>query len=577
MGHLSIAVLGSSLICYEEQEIHFSTRKQLALLVYLAVEGGRHSRQSLSELFWPELDAEHARSALRTTLRRLREQLAHASHGHEYLLSDRTALGLAPDAKIRLDVHSVEEAWDSTRNTTTSAISLSTQGQQELVNQLEHALRLVRGSFLAGFSLRDSIGFDNWSRFQAEHWHVRTTALFAHLARLQEAASEREQALHTVTHWLEIDPLNEDAYQCLMRLHLSGGNKRAALQSYDAYQKMLFQELQAQPTAEMMELARHIRSVTALAEHVQHTLRPSASASSLFESPLIGRRAEFGMLLEQYYSITDGIAQAVLVEGEAGIGKTRLVMEFIGWAQAQGADVLHGQAFEAGGRLSYQVVVDALRPRLEREHTPEKLVSSVWLAELARLFPRLQERYPDLSIPLVDESAARTRLFAAVARLLHALAHRAPLIFVLDDIQWADTASLDLLLNLAHYMVEEAAPFLFIGCLRSEALLSGSSQLMQWRMGLERLIPLRRLSLASFSPQETLDLLASVLDDGQRSMDGSLPNTELGTRVELGTWLYTQTAGQPFYLFEMLKLLRERGVLRSKTRGEWARVLNADT
>ncbi len=567
MTYLSIAVLGSPLVCYEEQEIRFSTRKQLALLLYLAVEGGMHSRQSLSELFWPELDAEHARSALRTTLRRLREQLADASHGHEYLLSDRTTLGLAPDAKIRLDVHSMEEAWDATRNMTDSAPSLSTQRQQELVNGLEHALRLVRGSFLAGFSLQDAIGFDNWSRFQSEHWHVRATTLFAHLARLQEAASEREQALHTVTRWLEIDPLNENAYQCLMRLHLSGGNKRAALQSYDAYRKMLFQELQAQPTAEIMELAHHIRSVTALAEHVKLTLHPSASATSLFESPLIGRRAEFGTLLEQYYSITDGIAQAVLVEGEAGIGKTRLVMEFIGWAQAQGADVLHGQAFEAGGRLSYQVVVDALRPRLEREHTPETLVSSVWLAELARLFPKLQERYPDLSIPLVDESAARTRLFEAVARLLHALARRAPLIFVLDDIQWADTASLDLLLNLAHYMVEKPSPFLFIACLRSEALLSGSSGLMQWRMGLERLIPLRRLSLASFSPQETLDLLSSVLDDGQHSMDDSLPNTELDSRVKLGTWLYTQTTGQPFYLFEMLKLLRERGVLLSKQGG----------
>ena len=102
MAYLSIAVLGSPLICYGEQEIHFSTRKQLALLLYLAVEGGRHSRQSLSELFWPELDAEHARSALRTTLRRLREQLADASRGREYLLSDRTTLGLAPDAKIRL-------------------------------------------------------------------------------------------------------------------------------------------------------------------------------------------------------------------------------------------------------------------------------------------------------------------------------------------------------------------------------------------------------------------------------------------------------------------------------------------
>ena len=86
----------------------------------------------------------------------------------------------------------------------------------------------------------------------------------------------------------------------------------------------------------------------------------------------------------------------VVVQGEPGIGKTRLAREFLGWVAAQGADVIQGRAFETGGRLPYQPLVDALRSRIELENAPEDLLSDIWLIELGRLLPELHERYPDL-------------------------------------------------------------------------------------------------------------------------------------------------------------------------------------
>src|SRR5207244_37711 len=103
--------------------------------------------------------------------------------------------------------------------------------------------------------------------------------------------------------------------------------------------------------------------------------------------PLVGRAAELAQLAETFNMATDGRPMVTLLEGEAGIGKTRLATEFLAWAGAQGADVLSGRAFETGGRVPYQPLVDALRPRLEREAAPNKLLSDVWLAELARLLP----------------------------------------------------------------------------------------------------------------------------------------------------------------------------------------------
>src|SRR5207302_7813877 len=110
-----------------------------------------------------------------------------------------------------------------------------------------------------------------------------------------------------------------------------------------------------------------------------------------------------------YHTAHRGQTQVVLLEGEMGIGKTRLATEFLAWAEMEGADVLQGQAFETGGQLPYRPVIEALRPRIERENAPDDLLSDLWLAALARLLPERGERYPEPPHPVGDKSAARKR------------------------------------------------------------------------------------------------------------------------------------------------------------------------
>src|SRR5256714_11318537 len=143
-------------------------------------------------------------------------------------------------------------------------------------------------------------------------------------------------------------------------------------------------------------------------------------------APLVGRAAAFRQLVGSFQQARGGQPQAVLLVGEAGIGKTRLVSEFVAWVKAQGAEVLSGHAFEMGGRLPYQPLVEALRPRLEKENAPEDLLEDLWLTELSRLLPELRGRYPDLPAAREDELAGQGRLFEAVVRLLEALGRAAP-------------------------------------------------------------------------------------------------------------------------------------------------------
>ena len=112
MSQLQLSLLGTPVVKHGERTLTFSTRKALALLVYLAVEGGSHPRKTLSESFWPELDAEHGRAALRATLLELRKLLerTHGPGERAHLLIERDMLGFDQGSPLILDLRLVESA-----------------------------------------------------------------------------------------------------------------------------------------------------------------------------------------------------------------------------------------------------------------------------------------------------------------------------------------------------------------------------------------------------------------------------------------------------------------------------------
>jgi DNA-binding SARP family transcriptional activator len=494
MGDVYLTLLGPPEVRHGDQMLLFSTRKELALFIYLAVEGRVQLRQNLSEQFWPEGDAMHGRAALRISLLHLRHLLGEGTDVFPvpHLLITRDTLGLDPTSGIELDLHTLHEAWTLARADARATLTMPEEAHRNLLARLQHAISLPRGEFLEGFSLRDAPAFDDWVRFQREYWHLRVNEVFDRLSRLQFEAGELAPAIETVSRWLVLDPLQEDAYQRLMRVHFAAGDRAAALHAYDTCRARLSTGMQAEPTPETVALASRLRAMTPPRRKEVPPPALALSPAALLEGPLLGRTAELSTLIKLYHIARRGQTQVVLLEGEVGIGKTRLASEFLAWAEMEGADVLQGQAFEAGGQLPYRPVIEALRPRIERENAPDDLLSDLWLAELARLLPELCDRYPDLPDPVGEKSVARTRLFEAVARLGQALAARAPLVWFIDDVQWADAASLDVFHYLARRLAESETPALLLLTLRmGEGGLRPA--LVEWRTGLERAVPLTRL------------------------------------------------------------------------------------
>ncbi len=450
MAHLHLNFLGKPDVRHAGKALTFRTRKTLALLVYLVVEGGLHSREFITVLLWPDSDAKSARSNLRTTLLYLRKSLAHAGDD-VHLVVTRNELSFDFSSEHTLDMRVLSSA----EHNADSAAFLET-------------LALYRADFLAGFNLEDAPEFDNWAAVQREHWHLQFSKLLERQSQLQMESGAASGALAAALRWVAHDALDEGAHRRVMQLHFAARDNVAALKAYEKCRDLLSAELQVEPTPAMQALAVRIRSEAA--PQVQPKIAPSTARSAVLTIPLVGRGSEHQQLVSGFHAARKGVAQIVMLCGEAGIGKTRLAGEFLRWAAAQGADVLHGRAYETGGRLPYQPIVEALRARLERDSEAVTALSSVWLAELSRLLPELYDLVPGLPVPTQDDTLGRSRLFESISRLGEALAERAPLVLFVDDIQWADTASLDVLHYSARRWGESGAAVLLLLGFRAEAL-----------------------------------------------------------------------------------------------------------
>ena len=494
MSPIILNVLGAPAVSYAGQRLSFRNRKALALLIYLAVESGAHLRDHLAALFWPEVDQSHSRMLLRSAIAWLRQALATAGADPADILSveqDRLQLNRAV---LDLDLAVLDAAERSAQ--------AAPAEQTDLRATLMAALNAYRGDFLLGFSVSGAPSFDEWVSIQSERRHRQMHPIFDRLTQLLCAEGTWDAAIDVATRWVAHDPLHEVAHQRLIQAHAAAGNRMAALQVYQHCCAVLAAELGVPPSSETTALADDVRArdgrlahevgQASEAERDMLTLpvrRPAAPPQGWTDlQPPVARA---------YHAARQGQAQILVLEDSTSRGETYLATEVACWVTAQGADVLYGRAYDLGGRIPYQPVADALRQRIDQERAPDDLLPDVWLTELSRLLPDLRDRYPDLPPPLADEATAPMRLYEAVVRLTAALAQRRPLVWVVDDMHWADACSRDLLHYAARRWVASGVPVLLLCTVRSEAsnaAARGERAIADWLAPLARELPVTCLA-----------------------------------------------------------------------------------
>ena len=209
---LHLYLLGPPEARLGETPLVFPTRKTLALLIYLALEGGSQPREHLAALFWPESTTERSYASLRNTLGHLQTALRQASDQAQtsYLTVTHQTLALNPDADIELDLHTIERAYTLARADRSNRVALENSTNQSL---LQSAADCYRGDFLTGFSLGDAPGFDDWVLTQGEVWRRRLGLILDRLSEIQFASGDFASAAEITAQWIALDGLNEVAYR----------------------------------------------------------------------------------------------------------------------------------------------------------------------------------------------------------------------------------------------------------------------------------------------------------------------------------------------------------------------------
>jgi DNA-binding SARP family transcriptional activator len=566
MPALKVCLFGSPHITCDAVPLHISSQKAQALFYYLVSNRQAHSREKLATLFWGETGDRQAKGSLRNTLYELRRNLATGQEpDREYIVTQGNTLAFDLETDYYLDVEEFEELLDR-----------EAAGKRAKMDNWSKAVELYQGDFLEGFIVKDSYDFEDWCFFERERLQRRYLEALTELSDYCGQQGENERAIAYATQILSRDSLRENIHRQLMRLYYAVGNRSAALRQYEICKEVTERELGVAPLAETTTIyeqilrqelvepppkvetpPREVRIETPW-PHPPSPLRPWRQSEYL-SSSLVGRDREYAQLIRHLETAAQGRGQLVIVGGEVGIGKTRLVQELLDRAEPD-FHLLIGRCYESEMMLPYQPLVEALRGYLPTLDVEKLQIPSLWLAEVSKLVPELSEVLPDFphSVPL-NSDTERSRLFEGVVQFLVGVSRHYPLIIFIDDLHWADQATLAFLQYLARHVTRQR--MLLIGAYRTEDL---SEPLMNTMRSLRQDGLLATITLHRLTLEEVTTLI--------REMAGMESGGE-----KFSHRIHKDTEGNPFFISEVIRSLFEEGVLYRDEHGWSTNLKDFDT
>ena len=380
-------------------------RKHLALLVYLARSPRRgRSREHLIGLLWGDRTDAAARHSLSEALRVIRR---HAGEGSVEVTVGQVRLG---PASAQLDVDRLEE--------------LTAAGEWEAASEL------VSGEFLEGFALAEASEFEDWLATERELWSRRGLEVLMSCAESQAQVGKVEEACGFAERAMRLQPRSESALRCALRCRSLAGDRSGALALFDRFSSRVAEESGVELSGETRSLVERVRRERAPRAEVAH-----ADSITAARPPLEGRGEELQRLLAAAAGSARTRRAALLVlEGDAGMGKSRLLDELLTRLRLDGVPVAAARAVEADRAEPWSAVLALARGGLI-EAPGVGGAPAAALAAFAAVLPEWAERFRGAT------SLAPHPLGRAFAEVLRSAVEEQPATIAVDDAQWLDPDS----------------------------------------------------------------------------------------------------------------------------------------
>jgi DNA-binding SARP family transcriptional activator len=544
-------ILGPFEVVEGARSIDIGPPKQRAVLALLLLHANQVvSLDKLIDELWGEEPPPRAAGTLQAYISNLRRALEPDRAARErprVLVTQPPGYVLHIDERA-LDGHLFEERAAEARRL------LAAGNPAEARRLQEEALKLWRGAALADFT------FESFA--QAEAGRLEELRLVTMEDRLQalihlgchgEVVAEAEALAANF-------PLRERLWELLMLALYRSGRQADALRAYQTARRILGDELGIDPGPRLRALEADVLAQSPALEWeppdgLETPAPPSPSSAERAPapateeaSPMVGRHGELARLEVTLGQAGGGRGAVVLITGEPGIGKSRLAEELLARAREHGWQSGWGGSLEGGATPAYWPWVGVVRELLA-ESDPDVLRQAIAgrAVELAQVIPEVKELSGPIDAPpALDPETARLRLFEAVCGFLAALARHRPLVLVLDDLQWADVASLQLLSFLGARLRD--VPLLLVGTYRP-AEVGHSHPLADTLAALARQQVSHRVELDGLPAPDVAQLIAATT--------GSAPDAEVVSTVQ------ARTRGNPFFVAELARLLQSRHELRA--------------
>ncbi|MFO7824556.1 MAG: BTAD domain-containing putative transcriptional regulator [Cyclobacterium sp.] len=513
---LKIKLLGGFAVHIEGQMLSSSAikgRKARSLLKLLA-----HQRQyqmvrdHAVDILWPELEADAANAQLYKALYHIRKAFAkhHKDAGNWIGITDELIKVSPPGGLVT----------DTALFTQSARIGLRDKNTAEL----ENALSYYSGDFLP------MDRYSDWASFPREHYRQLYLDVLTSLAEAYENQGDLSEAAELMRLALDKEPTLETAHGQLMRIFVKMEQPTRAFRQYEVCRQTLRDELGISPSPNTRKILDDVAEVKLREKKEASSNGTSGSSSS---SPLIGRAEACAALDQSLEDLSKGVGGCMAICGGAGLGKTRLVEEFLLQAREKRLNVFMGSTHSDRGNRLYGPFIDLFEEIISHQSGLKNILPN----ELGRLIPGFAGRTQTLA--LGDKRATKGYLFAQVHRFFCQLSLAGPVIIILEDLHAADRASNDLLA----YLIEHRGrmPLLYVLTFRNERgqPLSGLLADLQGHLG-------ELIELGPFTYEEHIQLLQS------QDENGTLPK-------ELADIIYQLAEGNPFYALELFFHYRGNG------------------